>query len=393
MKVDNALFLNTQYRTKTATMRTPILTISILFLALIANGQSTGGSADSEGHADVGNQEWDDEGNATSGSNDNRAEVELGGWESSEYLIITDFGFSVPNSHNVDGIEVNVERKKEGGNIEDLSIRLTKDGENNFVGNAKDAGSWPNSDQTETYGNSGDAWGASFTPGEVNASGFGVGISAENQSGASKKAYVDNVTIKVYHSAGALPIELIHFDATLERDNVKLVWASASETNNDFYTIERSPNGLSFEPVGTVDGAGNSNSRIDYDYLDEKPLEGTSYYRLKQTDFNGEYEYFDVIAVDYRKNGKGECELEVNPNPCVPQCKLSLGECRPEPGNPFRVNVFDISGNRVSTDLNGRALKEGTSLHLNTRNNMAPGVYVVKASSGEEAHQEKVKVK
>jgi len=112
----------------------------------------------------------------------------------------------------------------------------------------------------------------------------------------------------------ALPITLIAFDAQTTPDNkVNITWATAQEVNNSFYTIERSKNGTSFETVGFKEGAGNSNAIIDYTFTDQKPLGGISYYRLKQTDFNGQFEYSDVSKVYVDMNV--DVEYKVMPNP------------------------------------------------------------------------------
>lgn len=96
---------------------------------------------------------------------------------------------------------------------------------------------------------------------------------------------------------GSLPVELVSFDAQNEGPAVRLTWTTATEQNNDFFTLERSSDGLYFEPFATVNGAGNSSFTIDYNHLDEDPLSGLSYYRLKQTDFDGKFSYSDIVPV------------------------------------------------------------------------------------------------
>jgi hypothetical protein len=105
----------------------------------------------------------------------------------------------------------------------------------------------------------------------------------------------------------ALPIELISFEANLNANNqVDIFWSTASEQNNDFFTIERSIDGLNWEIVATVAGAGNSTNRIDYAAYDLRPLSGISYYRLKQTDYDGAFEYSNIVSVF---NGNEELQL------------------------------------------------------------------------------------
>jgi hypothetical protein len=95
----------------------------------------------------------------------------------------------------------------------------------------------------------------------------------------------------------ALPVTLLNFSACLRDNATVLNWTTASEENNAYFTIERSADGMRFDPILTRDGAGNSNKKIDYVAYDENPVTGTSYYRLKQTDFNGKSETFNMVAI------------------------------------------------------------------------------------------------
>ena len=109
-----------------------------------------------------------------------------------------------------------------------------------------------------------------------------------------------------------LPIELLSFTAKLSDGNVLVDWATSSETNNHYFTVEKSRDGKSFEEVGKVDGAGNSSMIHYYHLVDPKPFTGLSYYRLRQTDFDGHFTYSDPVAVfNLEKNSK----WYVFPNP------------------------------------------------------------------------------
>lgn len=115
-----------------------------------------------------------------------------------------------------------------------------------------------------------------------------------------------------------LPIELLNFNATPNTTNnsVNISWETASESNNDYFTIEKSNNAIDFEILKTVNSKGvngNSLSHLNYQDIDYNPFSGTSYYRLKQTDFNGTYKYSNIVDVNF-SNALNE-GISVYPNP------------------------------------------------------------------------------
>lgn len=98
-----------------------------------------------------------------------------------------------------------------------------------------------------------------------------------------------------------LPIELISFDGYNKNNNNILTWSTASENNNDYFTVERSEDGVNWDVIDTVGGAGNSQSNINYSLVDNNYREVINYYRLKQVDFDGQYELFEkIVAIDNR---------------------------------------------------------------------------------------------
>ena len=112
-----------------------------------------------------------------------------------------------------------------------------------------------------------------------------------------------------------LPVELLSFDAELmDNQHVKLNWQTASEINNDFFTIERSSNGNNWQEVNKIKGAGNSSSRLRYSDIDYNPYNGLSFYRLKQTDFDGQFEYSKIISTHIKNNEKSQVKIYPNPS-------------------------------------------------------------------------------
>jgi len=189
-----------------------------------------------------------------------------------------------------------------------------------------------------------------------------------------------------------LPIELIGFDAKIDNTAVMLTWSTAVEINNDYFNIERSTNGLSFETIGTISGNGNSNIIQDYSYLDETPIKGTSYYRLKQTDYDGKFEYFKLITVNYSEEEDGTCVLNVYPNPCTGNCTINLADC-PLAENEVDVQLYDAVGNQITNRIQPKSGGRDVSFHMNTNNNLSPGVYIVRSKTGSKQQTQKVIVK
>ncbi len=98
-------------------------------------------------------------------------------------------------------------------------------------------------------------------------------------------------------SCATLPIELVYFHAEAKGDRVMLTWKTVAEINNDYFTVERSIDGMNWESVIEVQGEGNSSEARFYEARDDRPYPGLSYYRLKQTDFDGTSTYSNITAV------------------------------------------------------------------------------------------------
>jgi hypothetical protein len=96
--------------------------------------------------------------------------------------------------------------------------------------------------------------------------------------------------------ANALPIELLYFTAACEYGGVAVQWSTASETNNSYFAIQRSADSQTWETLTTINGAGNSSGQLTYGWMDENPLGGAAYYRIKQTDFDGNTETFQAVS-------------------------------------------------------------------------------------------------
>jgi hypothetical protein len=140
-----------------------------------------------------------------------------------------------------------------------------------------------------------------------------------------------------------LPIELIAFDATPRGDVVDLWWSTASEKDNERFTILRSADGERFTELFSVPGMGNSVVRTDYTAVDDAPLDGVSYYKLRQTDFDGTWTESHTVAV-VRDRARGS--LLAWPNPAADHLWLEgVGE------GTAVVRVFDALGRQVMSTV------------------------------------------
>jgi hypothetical protein len=229
----------------------------------------------------------------------------------SDLLIVGGFGFSVPNGSTINGIEVFIERSDVNNKIKDNVVSLIKGGTIENTNKASAVG-WPSTDATATYGSNTDLWGTTWTYSDINNSSFGVAFSWKRSGGGSSTAYarVDAVTVTVHYTA-PLPIVLTNFTAVPVQDKVQLSWTTSSEIDNDYFVVERTKNLESLITIASVNGGGNSTIQQNYFVEDLNPLQGYSYYRLKQVDFNGQSSFSEWLKVDFISNQ----HLKIIPNP------------------------------------------------------------------------------
>jgi len=141
-----------------------------------------------------------------------------------------------------------------------------------------------------------------------------------------------------------LPIELLEFNATLNKDEVDLDWITLSETDNKYFDIEKSEDGMNWEPIERLDGAGNSSTAISYSTVDPKPFIGINYYRLKQIDFDDNFSYSNVKTVNYElSNGN---DLIIYPNP-TENTVFVLGDAE----TLETIEIYNALGQRVSPSI------------------------------------------
>lgn len=170
-----------------------------------------------------------------------------------------------------------------------------------------------------------------------------------------------------------LPIELINFKGSFAKDEVYLKWSTLTETNNDFFTVEKSADGINFEEIARIKGAGTTKQQSDYSLVDGKPYGGFSYYVLKQTDYNGKSKSFPMIAVE-NKNIQVQVS-NIHPNPTTGTLGFTIYS--PEKGT-MRMQLIDNMGRCV---LDKTEILEETQSQITLETtNIISGIYMLKVS-------------
>jgi hypothetical protein len=179
-----------------------------------------------------------------------------------------------------------------------------------------------------------------------------------------------------------LPIELLSFTATPSGKFVKTNWSTASETNNNYFTVERSLDAQTFEEVGRVKGAGNSSVTLDYAFTDEKPNTGISYYRLKQTDFDGKFTYSPIVPVNFAGNDEVNAFYNHETNNCL------VGFNFTKTGN-YKLKIINSLGQEVvSDDL--LAIGAGPFEKTYSLNSFGKDMYIVYLISSDNMYVKKI---
>lgn len=171
---------------------------------------------------------------------------------------------------------------------------------------------------------------------------------------------------------GLLPVELVYFNANQQQTSTLLTWQTASELNNSHFAIERSTNGTAYREIGIVRGNGTSYALNDYRFVDERPAPGTNYYRLRQIDFDGNFEYSRVVTVNF-----GERDGEVLLYPTLANDEVMLQFSNPTVSNGT-ILLYTQNGRLVRTiDFE----EETTEVRMDV-STLPSGNYYVRVQSG-----------
>ena len=189
----------------------------------------------------------------------------------------------------------------------------------------------------------------------------------------TKSAFVAADCEITYSCAIAAPVEFLTFTGRLENYVVHLGWATATESNNSHFLVERSVDGGPYTVIGQIAGANDSQQRLDYVFADYDYVNAVIYYRLRQVDFDGTEAFSDVIAIDATHDYAQA--LTMYPNPAATsEVRLQLsGEWNTE---SIAVEVFASSGQRIQ-----QRVASGNHIVLST-GHLQTGTYVVRVTAG-----------
>lgn len=206
---------------------------------------------------------------------------------------------------------------------------------------------------------------ASITP-----NGLGLGIIKVRIEGRNL-----DETINADPGSGTLPIELISFTAKNRDDSrVELNWTTATEENNDYFSIERSEDAQHWEVIMDIPAAGNSNAVLHYDYTDNQAIAGQSYYRLKQTDYDGAFSYSKIFAVKIQKEQKQV--ISAYPNPAIDRVQLRIEGVESDMRN---IQIYNLLGQDFTSKVS--ISQTGSSQYTMDFSGLPRGMYIIRSKN------------
>lgn len=196
-----------------------------------------------------------------------------------------------------------------------------------------------------------------------------------------------NNTSELSSRITALPVELIEFKTEcINSEKVKLSWSTASEVNNDFFTIERTVDGINDKKEFIVKGAGTTSSFNSYSFIDDNPINGIAYYRLKQTDFDGKYQYFNYVTSNCVDDN--QFDFEIYPNPSNGEnINISINANK---NSEVLVLLFTVDSKLLTRKV-FITQEDGNSVFaIPIEEKLSSGIYFIMASSKQKIYKKKL---
>lgn len=186
----------------------------------------------------------------------------------------------------------------------------------------------------------------------------------------------------IIYMAPVLPVELLDFSAEKAKNSIQLSWVTATEIDNDYFTLERSSDGDNFNEIAVIRAAGNSNEESFYSYDDRGYPEGKIYYRLRQTDYNGSFSYSRIIGLQIENSVD---DIAIFPNPSSEFIVIQMTGLV---SSTIKIQLYDLQGKLLRT---AQILPGSTISYLDTET-LYSGNYLVKIVDGMQTSTHKIVV-
>lgn len=194
-------------------------------------------------------------------------------------------------------------------------------------------------------------------------------VRRNNMTGFSRFATIQSALVP-------LPIELANFNANAELTYNNVEWITATETNNNYFEVEASEDAVNFKVIANIKGAGNSIRELRY-AIKDKNYYPTTYYRLKQVDFDGKYSYSELrVVTRFNKNSKDVFMVDISPNPTQNEVKIVVTNGVKE---EYRIDVLSVDGKLLMKRIiDVKDFTKGVTIDLSALEN---GLYHVEISN------------
>jgi hypothetical protein len=180
---------------------------------------------------------------------------------------------------------------------------------------------------------------------------------------AGEEWWIDNVMLEEIYNCTIFPIELIEFDSKCENGTTLLYWSTMTELDNDYFTLEKSIDGINWSTLKEIDGAGTSNEINNYSVIDNFPSKLGNYYRLTQTDYNGDSETFNVIYSDCYRGFISE-GISIYPVPVKSTLNIEV-DVETYSQEKLEYKIYNIFGIVVSSGVIDTSKNKITSIDVN----------------------------
>ena len=168
--------------------------------------------------------------------------------------------------------------------------------------------------------------------------------------------------------------------------DVLIEWSTYSEINNDYFTIEKTKDGVHWFEVARINGNGNTNQVHRYSSIDEDPYSGKSYYRLKQTDFDGRFDHFTPLSITIQIS---QSEFVVYPNPS--NGRISIEISSGFDNDEIMIRIFSLDGNLLySKSVTQEATEASRKFQIDVSEEIPSGVYIIQLRSEQENQSKKL---